>query len=55
MAARGAREPGVPIVTGDTKVVERGKGDGLFINTTGIGLLDAGLRAVGPTGARPAT
>jgi hydrogenase expression/formation protein HypE len=34
---RAAREAGVPIVTGDTKVVERGKADGLYINTTGIG------------------
>ena len=33
---------GVQIVTGDTKVVEHGKGDGLFINTTGIGLVPAG-------------
>lgn len=32
-----AAEAGVQIVAGDTKVVERGKGDGLFINTTGIG------------------
>jgi hydrogenase expression/formation protein HypE len=28
---------GMPIVTGDTKVVEKGKGDGVFINTSGIG------------------
>jgi hydrogenase expression/formation protein HypE len=35
-----ARECGVTIVTGDTKVVERGKGDGVFINTSGIGLLE---------------
>lgn len=35
--ARTARWAGVRIVTGDTKVVERGKGDGLYINTTGIG------------------
>jgi hydrogenase expression/formation protein HypE len=35
--ARAARDAGVPIVTGDTKVVERGSGDGVFINTTGIG------------------
>ena len=33
--AEAAREAGVPIVTGDTKVVERGKGDGVFITTTG--------------------
>jgi len=32
-----AEEVGVGVVTGDTKVVERGKGDGLFINTSGIG------------------
>ena len=32
-----ARQAGVQIVTGDTKVLERGKGDGLFINTSGIG------------------
>jgi hydrogenase expression/formation protein HypE len=31
----------VPIVTGDTKVVDKGKGDGIFINTTGIGLVVA--------------
>src|SRR5215831_999529 len=35
---------GVQIVTGDTKVVEKGKGDGLFINTTGIGLVPDGLQ-----------
>lgn len=34
-----AREAGVPIVAGDTKVVERGKGDGVFITTTGIGVI----------------
>ena len=38
-----AREAGVPIVTGDTKVVERGKADGVFISTTGIGVVAAGL------------
>jgi hydrogenase expression/formation protein HypE len=31
---------GVNIVTGDTKVVERGKGDGLYINTSGVGIID---------------
>ena len=40
--ARAAREAGVAIVTGDTKVVERGKGDGVFITTTGIGELTEG-------------
>jgi hydrogenase expression/formation protein HypE len=34
---------GVLVVTGDTKVVEKGKGDGLFINTTGIGLVPEGV------------
>jgi hydrogenase expression/formation protein HypE len=37
--ARAARDAGVCIVAGDTKVVERGRGDGCYINTTGIGLL----------------
>jgi len=40
---RAAREAGVDIVTGDTKVVDKGKGDGLFINTAGIGIVDAGV------------
>ena len=38
-----AAEVGVQVVTGDTKVVEKGKGDGLFINTTGIGLVPEGV------------
>ncbi len=38
-----AADAGVQVVTGDTKVVERGKGDGLFINTTGIGLVPEGV------------
>jgi hydrogenase expression/formation protein HypE len=42
-----ARAAGVAIVTADTKVVERGKGDGVFITTSGIGLLPAG-RELGP-------
>ena len=46
-----ARAAGVPVVTGDTKVVERGKADGLYINTTGIGLLDGDFRP-GPERAR---
>lgn len=40
---RAADDAGVQVVTGDTKVVEKGKGDGLFINTTGIGLVPDGL------------
>jgi len=42
----------VPIVTGDTKVVDRGKGDGVFVNTAGIGLIPAGVR-VSPQRAQP--
>jgi hydrogenase expression/formation protein HypE len=38
-----AAAAGVQVITGDTKVVERGKGDGLFINTTGIGLVPYSL------------
>ncbi len=38
-----AREAGVSIVTGDTKVVERGHGDGVFITTTGIGIVQYGI------------
>ncbi len=38
-----AAAAGVQVVTGDTKVVERGKGDGVFINTTGIGLVPDGV------------
>jgi hydrogenase expression/formation protein HypE len=38
-----AREVNVRIVTGDTKVVDRGKGDGLYINTAGIGLVPEGI------------
>ncbi|MCB0203772.1 MAG: hydrogenase expression/formation protein HypE [Anaerolineae bacterium] len=47
-----AQAVGVPVVTGDTKVVDRGKGDGVYINTTGIGLIPAGVE-VSPTRARP--
>ncbi|MBI5742926.1 MAG: hydrogenase expression/formation protein HypE [Elusimicrobia bacterium] len=39
-----AKEAGVEIVTGDTKVVEKGKADGIFINTAGVGLIPAGRR-----------
>lgn len=39
---KAAEDAGVPIITGDTKVVNRGKVDGIFINTTGIGVLEHG-------------
>lgn len=38
-----AKEAGVHLVTGDTKVVNRGHGDGVFINTSGIGVLEPGV------------
>ncbi|WP_167391483.1 hydrogenase expression/formation protein HypE [Mesorhizobium temperatum] len=38
-----SREAGVPIITGDTKVVERGKADGVFISTAGVGMVPDGL------------
>ncbi len=40
---RAAQQAGISVVTGDTKVVEKGSGDGLFINTTGIGIVKPGL------------
>ena len=45
--ADAARAAGVPIVTGDTKVVEQGKGDGVFITTTGIGVVPDGVDIAG--------
>jgi hydrogenase expression/formation protein HypE len=50
--ARAAAEAGVEIVTGDTKVVERGHGDGCYINTAGVGVMRDGI-AVGPQRAQP--
>lgn len=47
-----ARRAGVRIVTGDTKVVERGKGDGVFINTSGFGLIPDDVD-IAPNLARP--
>lgn len=47
-----AAAAGIPVVTGDTKVVERGKADGLYVNTTGIGVLEGGFRPA-PDRARP--
>ncbi len=48
--ASAARESGVKVVAGDTKVVERGKGDGVFITTTGVGVLPDGLELGGRRG-----
>jgi hydrogenase expression/formation protein HypE len=43
---------GVPVATGDTKVVERGKADGLYVNTAGIGLVEPAVD-LGPQRVRP--
>lgn len=45
--AHAARHADVAIITGDTKVVERGKGDGIFITTTGIGVIPEGIHISG--------
>jgi len=51
--ARAAREVGVSVVTGDTKVVERGGCDGLFITTTGVGVITDDRLDVSGDKARP--
>lgn len=48
---RTARACGVQIVTGDTKVVERGKGDGIYINTSGVGLIEHAM-TIDPSSVR---
>lgn len=48
---RAAKQAGVQIVTGDTKVVDKGHGDELFINTAGVGIVPEGVQ-IGPTRAR---
>ena len=50
--AAAARRAGVPVVAGDTKVVERGKADGLYVTTAGVGVLDHDLQLV-PESVRP--
>lgn len=50
--AAAARAAGVRVVAGDTKVVDKGHGDGVFINTTGIGLIPESV-SIGPDRARP--
>ena len=50
--AGASRAAGVPVVTGDTKVVERGHGDGVFITTTGVGVVPPGIDVSGRR-ARP--
>ncbi len=50
--ADAAREAGVQIVAGDTKVVEKGHGDGIYVNTAGVGIVPPGVE-IGPDRARP--
>ena len=50
--AEAARSAGVTLVTGDTKVVDRGHGDGVYINTSGFGIIPDG-RDIGPQKAAP--
>ena len=47
-----ARRAGVQLITGDTKVVDRGHGDGVYINTSGIGMVPNGVE-IGPERAQP--
>jgi len=49
---RAAQNAGVQIITGDTKVVDKGKGDGLFLNTAGIGLLEH-AQTIAPQSVKP--
>ena len=51
--AKAAKEAGVAVVTGDTKVVEAGKADGVFITTTGIGVLPEGVTTLSGDRALP--
>jgi hydrogenase expression/formation protein HypE len=50
--ARAAATAGVQFVTGDTKVVDKGRGDGLYVNTAGIGVIETDL-PIAPTTVRP--
>lgn len=49
---RSAAIAGVQLVTGDTKVVDKGKGDGIFINTAGIGVVEGDI-SISPKNVRP--
>jgi hydrogenase expression/formation protein HypE len=49
-----AAKANVKLVTGDTKVVDKGKGDGIFVNTSGIGVIPANVKTIGPASVQPA-
>jgi hydrogenase expression/formation protein HypE len=49
-----AAKANVNLVTGDTKVVDKGKGDGIFVNTSGIGVIEANVKGtIGPASVQP--
>jgi hydrogenase expression/formation protein HypE len=49
-----AAKAGIQLVTGDTKVVDKGKGDGIFVNTSGIGLIESNVKGtIGPAAVQP--
>jgi hydrogenase expression/formation protein HypE len=49
-----AQKADVKLVTGDTKVVDKGKGDGIFVNTSGIGVIEANVKeTIGPASVQP--
>jgi len=49
-----AAAAGVKLVTGDTKVVDKGKGDGVFVNTSGIGVIETNVKApISPASVQP--
>lgn len=50
--AAAAKAAGATVATGDTKVVDRGKGDGIYINTSGVGVIPPGIH-IAPTRAQP--
>jgi hydrogenase expression/formation protein HypE len=50
--AAACRKAGVKVATGDTKVVQRGHGDGIYINTSGLGMIPSGTD-IGPANAKP--
>src|SRR4029077_4708024 len=51
---KAAASANVKLVTGDTKVVDKGKGDGIFLNTSGIGIIEANVATeIGPAAVQP--